>query len=578
MSSIRTARLAAGLVLATFVTLHLLNHSLGVISIDAQEAMRRVLSPLWRSVPGTVLLYSAFIVHPLLGLYALWRRDTLRMPWWELAQLCLGLLVPLLLIPHVFSTRVAASMLGTDTTYAHVVGGLWSKSETLVRQPLLVVVVWIHLVVGLHYWLRVQASYRRWLPVIYPFAVIVPLLALLGFWGAGVELRTAAVQARTASRTYDSAYDAAGRLDGSAGDYGASSPDPAKQRLLEQRKDAAYALFAGLLFFVPIARMVRRRWRIRLGVYRIFHANGRSISAHVGLSLLEALRAAGIPHASVCGGRARCTTCRVRVGRGLTALPPPSPTEIHALERIGAAPDVRLACQLRPKRDVHITPLLPADVGAAYGNRAGTPGRERVVAVMFVDLRESSRLGEERLPYDVFFILNRFFAEMAEALRETAGFYSTFNGDGFMALYGISSDLPRACRDAMRGAIAVSGRLAQINATLASELRQPLRAGISIHSGEAIVGTMGPPANPILSALGDTVNVAARLEAETKLHGCAVVVSAACAQVAKVDLSAFPQHTAKIRGRDQPVSYYTINDAAALAPLLSGTDDSRRTG
>jgi adenylate cyclase len=188
---------------------------------------------------------------------------------------------------------------------------------------------------------------------------------------------------------------------------------------------------------------------------------------------------------------------------------------------------------------------------------------------MFVDLRESSRLAEHRLPYDVLFILNRFYAEMAEALRETGGYYSTFNGDGFMALYGIASDLAQGCRDALHGAIAVSGRLAQINAALASELREPLRVGISVHAGEAIVGTMGPPSHPIVSALGDTVNVASRLEGETKSHQCALVVSAACAKAAGIDLAGFPEHTVQVRGRAQTVSYYAIADTAALKPLLA---------
>jgi adenylate cyclase len=159
---------------------------------------------------------------------------------------------------------------------------------------------------------------------------------------------------------------------------------------------------------------------------------------------------------------------------------------------------------------------------------------------------------------------------MADALEETGGYYSTFNGDGFMALYGTKGDLAQGCKDALRGAIAVSGRLAQINAALASELREPLRAGISVHAGEAIVGTMGPPAQPIVSALGDTVNVASRLESETKSRQCALVVSAACAKAAGIDLSAFPEHTVQVRGRVQSVSYYAIADAAALAPLLTG--------
>ncbi len=356
-----------------------------------------------------------------------------------------------------------------------------------------------------------------------------------------------------------------------------SSSAAVLQQRLEERKDLALGVAGGLLALVLLARIARRNVRLRQGTFRIVHAGGRTLVAHAGQSLLEALREARIPHASVCGGRARCTTCRVRIGRGLGALPAPNSAEMLALQRTHAAPNVRLACQLRPKTDVHITPLIPTDAGAEDANQAAEGGRERAIAVMFVDLRDSSRLAEHRLPYDVLFILNRFFSEMAEALEETGGYYSTYNGDGFMALYGTTSDLAQGCRDALRGAIAVSARLAQINTALASELREPLRVGISVHAGEAIVGTMGPPAQPIVSALGDTVNVASRLEGETKSHRCALVVSAACATAAGVDLSEFPEHTVKVRGRAQSVSYFAIADAAALAPLLSpdGAEQAR---
>ena len=553
---VRAVRLATGLAIAVFLTAHLANHALGVISVDAQEALLAVLAPVWQSAAGSLVLYSSLVIHALLGLYALWRRQTLRMPLWELGQLMLGLAVPLLLIPHVFGTRVAAALIGTDPTYRTVIPALWSSATTMIRQPVLVVVAWTHLVIGLHYWLRLSGRYRRSLPFVYPIAVMLPVLALLGFWGAGVELQAAdeATTERASS---------------------AKAPDPAAKALLDEREEQVWLGYAALLALVIAGRVVRRPLSTRRGAYRIHHSNGRVVTAPIGLSLLEALRDAGIPHASVCGGRARCTTCRVRVGHGWKSLPPPGPTESAALDRIGAEKNVRLACQLKPAHAIHITPLLPPHVAAADIDRGRTPGRERSVAVMFVDLRESSRLGEQRLPYDVFFILNRFFAEMADALHETGGYYSTFNGDGLMALYGTATGLRNGCRDAMRGAAAIAERLARINASLQTDLGEPLRVGISIHAGEAIVGTMGPPATPILSALGDTVNVAARLEAQTKRHGCVLVVSAACARAADVDVSSFPEHTAPVRGRSEPVTYYAIADPAALAATLTDPHDAR---
>ena len=549
----RAVRLATGLVLVTYVAGHLINHALGVISIDAQEALLAILAPPWQSLPGTVLLYSALVTHALLGLYALWRRQTLRMPAWELTQLTLGLTVPLLLIPHVFGTRVASALIGTDTTYHVVVAALWSSPTAMIRQPALVVVVWTHLAIGLHYWLRLSSAYRRNLHFIYPIAVIVPLVALLGFWGAGFELAAAPAAAAA----------------------GSPAPDPAARALLDAREQLAYGVYAGLLVLALAARILRRSLHTRRGAYRIHHSNGRVITAPIGHSVLEALREAGVPHASVCGGRARCTTCRVRIGHGSKSLPPPGATETSALQRIAADKNVRLACQLRPSHAVHITPLLPPHVGPAELDAGRSPGRERTVAVMFVDLRESSRLGEQRMPYDVLFILNRFFAEMAEALHETGGYYSTFNGDGLMALYGAQTDLRSGCRDAMRGAMAIATRLAAMNAALQSDLGQPLRVGISIHAGEAIIGTMGPPATPILSALGDTVNVAARLESETKRHGCVVVISSACARAAAVDLTRFPEHTAIVRGRSEPVTYYAIADPADIAACLPERENAR---
>jgi len=554
-SAVRALRLATGLVLVTYVTGHLVNHALGVISIDAQEALLAILAPPWQSLPGTLLLYSALVIHALLGLYALWRRQTLRMPAWELTQLTLGLAVPLLLIPHVFGTRVASALLGTDTTYHVVVAALWSSPTAMIRQPVLVVVVWTHLAIGLHYWLRLSRTYRRGLRFVYPLAVIVPLVALLGFWGAGFEL--AAAPAAPGASTADEAA------------------APAARALLDARERLTYGVYASLLVLVLAARVLRRGFHTRHGAYRIHHSNGRVITAPIGHSVLEALREAGVPHASVCGGRARCTTCRVRIGHGARSLPPPGATETSALQRIAAEKNVRLACQLRPSHAVHITPLLPPHVGPAELEAGRSPGRERAVAVMFVDLRESSRLGEQRMPYDVLFILNRFFAEMAEALHETGGYYSTFNGDGLMALYGAQTDLRSGCRDAMRGAMAIATRLAKMNTALQSDLGEPLRVGVSIHAGEAIIGTMGPPATPILSALGDTVNVAARLESETKRHGCVLVISSACARAAAVDLTRFPEHTASVRGRNEPVTYYAIADPAAIAPCLPELANAR---
>jgi len=325
-----------------------------------------------------------------------------------------------------------------------------------------------------------------------------------------------------------------------------------------------------LLGGVLVARGIRRRIKNRRRqFYAVSHPSAGAVTARVGQTVLEGLRAAGVPHASVCGGRARCTTCRVRVGTGLDALAAPGDLEAAALWRIGADDNVRLACQTRPSRDLHITPLLPADASAADARRpGGIAGHEQPVAAMFIDLRDSTKLGQARLPYDVVFILNQFFAEMSEALAETRGHYAQFSGDGLMALYGLESDVATGCRDALRGAVAMTRRLDSLNERLADELAEPLCIGIGIHCGEAIVGTMGPPSSPNLSAIGDNINIAARLEAQCKGYGVTLVVSDDAARHAGIDLSAFEMHEAPVRGREAPVVVYAVPDSSIIANLI----------
>ena len=123
----RRLRNWSGLALATFICLHLVNHSTGLISFTAMEHVRTVVAAVWRSLPGTVVLYSALIAHFALALMSLYRRTTLRMPAWESAQLWLGLSILPLLSGHIAATRGAWELLGKTIDYETVITGLWSN-------------------------------------------------------------------------------------------------------------------------------------------------------------------------------------------------------------------------------------------------------------------------------------------------------------------------------------------------------------------------------------------------------------------------------------------------------------------
>ena len=266
----------------------------------------------------------------------------------------------------------------------------------------------------------------------------------------------------------------------------------------------------------------------------VSYPGGRSFRVVPGPTLLEFSRMLGVPHAAVCGGRARCSTCRVQVIDGAETLGEPRDAERSVLERISAQENTRLACQVRPSTDISIQPLVAARDAALAAGQARDAfhwGIERPVAVMFVDMRNFTSFAEARLPFDVVFVLNRYLGLVASAIRDNEGHVDKFIGDGIMAIFGMSDGLKRGSAQALN-AIADIGRAVQaLNSELASSLSSPLRIGVGVHAGPAILGRIGSAAlDPTdsrqgITALGDTVNSASRLEAATKELDAVAVVS-----------------------------------------------------
>ena len=545
----RQVRAWSGVVVAVFVTTHLVNHAFAIYSLDLAEQVRAILTSFWHSMPATIFLYGAFIVHFVTALLALFRRSTLRMSVWEAAQLLLGLLVLPLMITHVLATRGLHEIFGVEHTYARVSLAIWGNYLTAGKQALLVLVVWLHAVIGLHFWLRVMPWYPRYRGLFHAVALLVPVLSLIGFTRGGQQIINLRLDEQWVAATMSGLNHSTRDLFSFVG----------------QSTDQVLTGYLIVLIAVLVVRQLRLWLSARRGTYQLELPDGRSVRSVRGRTMLEALRTARVPHASVCGGRGRCTTCRVRVGVGVEQLPAPGALEAAALSRIGAPDNVRLACQTRPSAATSITPLIAPDVGAASARRpGGVSGREQVVTTLFLDLRGSTGLGERKLPYDVLFILNQFFAEMAGALAVSHGHYAQFAGDGLMALYGLERNQQQGARDAIDGARLMLAGLDNLNRRLNEELDAPLRIGIGIHTGEAIVGTMGPPTAPNYSAIGDNINIAARLESRTKDLGCTAIISAATISVAGFDARTFPHVEVDVRGREGDILVCTFKDGAEL--------------
>jgi adenylate cyclase len=188
LPTVGSVRLVAGLILYAYAACHFISHATGIFLLDAIQAIGHdVLLAPWRTPVGLAILLACFAVHLGLGLWALYRRRHLRMPALEAWQLGLGLLAPLLLIPHVTDARLGVLLYGLDDSYFRVLYLFWltEPGTALPRQFALLVVLWIHGSIGIHMWLRFRPWYGRARAGLAAAALLLPLLAILGIVNAG---------------------------------------------------------------------------------------------------------------------------------------------------------------------------------------------------------------------------------------------------------------------------------------------------------------------------------------------------------------------------------------------------------
>jgi adenylate cyclase len=552
-------RLWSGYVLFFYVTTHLLNHALGLVSLGALEEGRHWFVAIWKNPLGQTALYGALLVHFTLALWSILRRRTFALSGWEWTQLGLGALIVPLGALHVVATRLAANLYGVEIGYPWVLASLASDGWLqIARQFTFPLVVWLHACIGLHFAWRLRPWYRPALPALYAVALLVPAASVAG---AGIALRDLVALAREQPDLLRAIFEKV------------HAPDAHGVATLGLISNGFAIGSAALLLACFAVRPVRDLWERRAGVVHLTYSGPKTVSAPAGLTVLEMSRIGGIPHASVCGGRGRCSTCRVRVGGPDRALlPPASPEEQKVLARVGAPENVRLACQLRPPPGRYrITPLLPASAGPveAYRRQPQAHGGERFVAILFADIRGFTSISEGRLPYDVVFLLNRYFRATGHAVQAAGGRLDKFIGDGVMAIFGLDSAPQAACRQALDGARRMSLALDDLNEALSGDLDQPLRIGIGLHAGPAIVGEMGFERVSSLTAIGDTVNTASRLESLTKDFAVELVVSQELLDRAGLDLPAAARHEVEIRGRQARLAVRAVARATDLTSLSS---------
>ena len=548
----RTLRLTTGLILISFVTSHFLNHACGILRLPTMDAIRVVLIWPWRTAVGQTLLYGSLLTHGGLGLYAIHRRRHLRIPPAELAQLLLGLSIPPLIIIHAVNVRLGYLLFNLPLTYPWVIYRYWFLSlyVGIPRQFLLLLVLWIHACIGLRSAMRFKPWYPQWMPILAILATLIPVLAISGIIDAGhdFDARAALDQGFVASFNH--------------------LQTPKQAKTLTGIGDTLILVYLGLVGAVFAAQGAREWIQRRYRAVTITYPDGKQVVVPRGFSILEASRFAGVAHMSMCGGRGRCSTCRVLVKAGLENLPPPNTAEANTLAAIGAGGATRLACQVRPHQDAHVAPLLTAGrLDTRKQAQSLSASSEHEIAALFVDLRDSTRLADGRLPYDAFYVIDRYVGAVCHAVESNGGHISSIAGDGVMGFFGGD----RTAKEAAQAAISTLRDLWATLLALSDEFETafdfPLRFGAGCHLGLAIVG--GLESRQTAQFLGDVGNIASQLEGLTKELKCAIILSREVIEGAGLPMPAIESRRVQVRSSSQEIEIVAFHAKNELDDLIA---------
>jgi adenylate cyclase len=550
-ATLRNLRLGSGLVLFTYIALHLVNHSLGLVSLDTAEAGLSIAIEVWSSLPGTVLLYGAAAIHFMLALWSVYERRTFRLPPAELLRIALGFTLPILLIGHAATTRLAYELYGAPSDYTRVVTNLW-VSDSQGMQLGLLAPGWLHGCLGLHFAFNRRPLYQQLRYVLFAAALLVPVFSALGFVAMGRELATTPASAAVAL------------------DY--LSPAQAAQRIAIAgwRNGLLIGYFAiiGAAFGARAIRNLLEHSRKRL--VSISYP-GRTVRVPRGWSVLEASRSFHLPHAAMCGGRARCSTCRVRVTAGEDVCPTTEAGEQSTLDRIGAPPDVRLACQLRPQGDVSVVPLVRTE-RPNYRPTAPRPNAEREIVVLFCDFLNRAELAKDQLPQDLLYVLTLYVEALGHAIRGAGGAVSSTELDSVCALFGLDDGPGQAARQAMQAAAAIGSAMSDLNERFGRQWDCKVKIAVSLHCGRAVVGEIGSSVPPAVMAIGEVMDGANELRKAAAAHGKAFAISEQVFAAAGLEAIGEDKVVLRARGSDVPIAVLL----SATAP--PGPSSSMRPG
>ena len=545
---IRRARMYSGLVIFLYVTVHLVNHSTGLISLEAMEGLRQRVSAFNRHIIVTVILYTALLVHALLGFQHLLTRRSFKMSAKDWIQLVTSFILPLALLPHMLASSYAPRFKDTQVNYKLVLDGTLEDGG-IYFMGLFVIFVWVHGIIGITSMVKFHPVYQKYKNAFLVISWLLPILAVLGAFTASKELATGIENNKISMAQV----------------YAASNIGKDLEAELMQTSDMLMLNYLYVLLAVTLFVFVVHQLRKAFRKIKITYPNGKEVRVTKGTSILEASREHRIGHVSMCGGRGRCSTCRVRVMSDLEALPPRNGIERVVAERLSLQDNVRLACQLRPTSSLEVRPLVNAPIeNLTTKDRESLCGREEEIVVMFVDLRGFTAISEKLLPYDTVYLLNQYFKIAGEAIVQSGGRIDKFIGDGIMALFTDGVGVEENSKNALLAAGKLAEGLKELSSDTTSDFGSDLNFGVGIHAGTSVVGAMGYGENITDTAIGDCVNVASRLEQLTKEEECQLIITSDLYQRSGLSIQASFEKNVTVKGKSEAFQISAFKDASAL--------------
>ncbi len=300
-------------------------------------------------------------------------------------------------------------------------------------------------------------------------------------------------------------------------------------------------------------------------MFEIFsQTDNKIIYAAPDRTILEAMLKAKINHTHVCGGNARCSTCRVYIMDGLSNCQPRNEKEKQLADKLGFPQNIRLACQTKISGNISIRrPVVDElDIEIILKQFDGAPGtklgQEKDLAILFTDIENYTEFAEALPAYDVVHVLNRYYQTMNEIIIQHKGVISDVAGDGILALFGAIGDSKNPVLDAINAVRAMNAALTQFNGYLNQmyDWSFGIRAGINF--GKVIVGNFDTGMMSKISAIGDAVNLASRIETANKDFGTQLLISQSAYEEVQGLVETHKMYRATLKGKSGEYALYEV--------------------